>query len=46
VKLGILGKKNGAITIQRKDMTVKGSGRIVVQASTDMVLKAKKIAEN
>jgi type VI secretion system secreted protein VgrG len=39
-------KKDGTITIQGKDITVKGSGKIVVQASKDMVLKAQNILEN
>ena len=39
-------KKDGTITIQGKDITIKGSGKIVVQASKDMVLKAQKILEN
>ncbi len=45
-KASILMKKDGTITIQGKDITIKGSGKIVVQASKDMVLKAKKILEN
>jgi type VI secretion system secreted protein VgrG len=45
-KASIVMKKDGTITIQGKDITVKGSGKIVVQASKDMVLKAKKILEN
>jgi len=39
-------KKDGTITIQGKDITIKGSGKIVVQASKDMILKAQKILEN
>jgi type VI secretion system secreted protein VgrG len=39
-------KKDGTIAIQGKDITIKGSGKIVVQASKDLVLKAQKILEN
>jgi type VI secretion system secreted protein VgrG len=40
-------KKDGTITIQGKNITVKGSGKIVAQASKDIVLKAQgKILEN
>jgi type VI secretion system secreted protein VgrG len=42
----ILMKKDGTITIQGKDITVKGSGKIMVQASNNMILKAQKILEN
>jgi hypothetical protein len=35
-----------AFGIKGKDITEKGSGKIVVQASNDMVLKAKKILGN
>jgi type VI secretion system secreted protein VgrG len=45
-RASILMKKDGTITIQGKDITVKGSGKIVVQASKDMTLKAQKILEN
>src|SRR5215468_1758706 len=39
-------KKDGTITIQGKDITVKGSGKIVEEASGDMVLKGSKILQN
>jgi type VI secretion system secreted protein VgrG len=39
-------KKDGTITIQGKNITIKGSGKIVVQASNNMTLKAQKILEN
>ncbi|HTT22311.1 MAG TPA: type VI secretion system tip protein TssI/VgrG [Candidatus Sulfotelmatobacter sp.] len=39
-------KKDGTITIEGKDITVKGSGKIVEQASGDMVLKGSKILQN
>jgi type VI secretion system secreted protein VgrG len=45
-KASILMKKDGTIQMQGKDITVKGSGKIVVQASKDMTLKAQKILEN
>lgn len=38
--------KNGANTIPGKDITVERSGKIVVQASNDMVLKAKKFLKD
>lgn len=42
----ILMKKDGTITIEGKDITIKGSGKIVEQASGDMVLKGSKILQN
>jgi type VI secretion system secreted protein VgrG len=42
----ILMKKDGTITIVGKDITIKGSGKIVEQASGDMVLKASNILKN
>jgi type VI secretion system secreted protein VgrG len=39
-------KKDGTITIEGKDITIKGSGKIVEQASGDMVLKGSKILQN
>jgi type VI secretion system secreted protein VgrG len=42
----ILMKKDGTITIEGKDITIKGSGKIVVDASGDMVLKGSKILQN
>jgi type VI secretion system secreted protein VgrG len=39
-------KKDGTITIQGKDITIKGSGKIVEEASGDMVLKGSKILQN
>jgi type VI secretion system secreted protein VgrG len=42
----ILMKKDGTITIEGKDITIKGSGKIVGQASGDMVLKGSKILQN
>jgi len=42
----ILMKKDGTITIEGKDITIKGSGKIVEDASGDMVLKGSKILQN
>ncbi len=42
----IVMKKDGTITIDGKDITIKGSGKIVGQASGDMVLKGSKILQN
>ena len=42
----ILMKKDGTITIEGKDITIKGSGKITGQASGDMVLKGSKILQN
>jgi type VI secretion system secreted protein VgrG len=39
-------KKDGTITIQGKDITIKGSGKIVVQASNEIVMKGQKILQN
>ncbi|NTV95631.1 MAG: type VI secretion system tip protein VgrG [Thiobacillus sp.] len=39
-------KKDGTIQIKGKDITISGSGKIVAKASSDMVLKGSKIAEN
>ncbi|WP_141699200.1 hypothetical protein [Candidatus Thiosymbion oneisti] len=39
-------KKDGTITIQGKDITVKGSGVINAKASKNVVIKGKKILEN
>jgi type VI secretion system secreted protein VgrG len=39
-------KKDGTIQIKGKDITVQGSGKISVKASSDVVIKGSKIAEN
>ncbi|MBI2732823.1 MAG: type VI secretion system tip protein VgrG [Aquabacterium sp.] len=39
-------KKDGTIIIKGKDVTVEGSGKINVKASSDMVLKGSKILQN
>ncbi len=39
-------KKDGTIEIKGKDIKIDGSGKIVAKASSDMVLKGSKIAQN
>jgi len=39
-------KKDGTIAIQGKDITIKGSGKINVKASKNIVMKGQKILEN
>ena len=39
-------KKDGTITIQGKDITLKGSGKINVKASSDVIIKGSKISQN
>lgn len=39
-------KKDGAITIVGKDITLNGSGKINVKASSDVVLKGSKVTAN
>ncbi len=39
-------KKDGTIDIKGKDITITGSGKIGVKASSDLALKGSKIAEN
>jgi type VI secretion system secreted protein VgrG len=39
-------KKDGTITIQGKDITVKGSGGINIKASKNVVIKGKKVLQN
>jgi type VI secretion system secreted protein VgrG len=38
--------KDGTITIKGKDITVDGSGRINIKASSDIVMKGSKILQN
>ncbi len=42
----ILMKKDGTITISGKNITIKGSGKIIAEATSDMVLKGSKILQN
>jgi type VI secretion system secreted protein VgrG len=39
-------KKDGTIIIKGKDITIEGSGKVNVKASSDLVLKGSKIAGN
>jgi len=39
-------KKDGTITIKGKDITIDGSGKIYVKASSDIVMKGSKILQN
>jgi len=42
----IIMKKDGTIQIKGKDISITGSGKINIKASSDLVLKGSKIAEN
>jgi len=42
----IMMKKDGTIVIKGKDITVQGSGKINVKASSDIVMKGSKIKQN
>lgn len=39
-------KKDGTITIKGKDITLNGSGKINVKASSDVIIKGSKVAQN
>jgi type VI secretion system secreted protein VgrG len=39
-------KKDGTITIKGKDITIEGSGKVNVKASSDIVMKGSKIMQN
>jgi type VI secretion system secreted protein VgrG len=39
-------KKDGTITIQGRDITIKGSGKIAIEASSDVTIKGSKILQN
>jgi type VI secretion system secreted protein VgrG len=39
-------KKDGSITIEGKDITIKGSGNIAVKASSDVTVKGSKVEAN
>ena len=39
-------KKDGAIVIKGKDITIEGSGKINVKTSGDMVMKGTKVQQN
>ncbi|RWE97670.1 type VI secretion system tip protein TssI/VgrG [Mesorhizobium sp.] len=42
----IMMKKDGTIGIEGKDISVKGSGKISIKASSDITMKGSKISEN
>ncbi|RWP37401.1 MAG: type VI secretion system tip protein VgrG [Mesorhizobium sp.] len=42
----IMMKKDGTIAIEGKDISVKGSGKINIKASSDVIIKGSKINEN
>ena len=39
-------KKDGTITIKGKDITLDGSGKINVKASSDVIVKGSKVTQN
>jgi type VI secretion system secreted protein VgrG len=39
-------KKDGTITIKGKNITIDGSGKVNVKASSDIVMKGSKILQN
>jgi type VI secretion system secreted protein VgrG len=39
-------KKDGTIAIEGKDITIKGSGKINVKASSDVIIKGSAIHNN
>ena len=39
-------KKDGSITIKGKDITIEGSGKLKINASSDIVMKGSKIVQN
>ena len=39
-------KKDGTIVVKGKDITIEGSGKINVKASSDVVVKGSKILNN
>jgi type VI secretion system secreted protein VgrG len=45
-KAKIVMKKDGTINIEGKDITLKGSGKITVKASKNVIIKGKKILQN
>jgi type VI secretion system secreted protein VgrG len=42
----IVMKKDGTITIKGKDITIQGSGKVNVKASSDVVIKGSKVTQN
>lgn len=45
-KASITMKKDGSITIEGKDITIKGSGKVNIKASSDVIVKGSKILQN
>ena len=45
-KASIVMKKDGTITIKGKDITIDGSGKINVKASSTITMKGDKILQN
>ncbi|MGD9169063.1 MAG: type VI secretion system tip protein TssI/VgrG [Candidatus Thiodiazotropha sp.] len=45
-KASITMKKDGTVSIQGKDITIKGSGGVNVKASKNVVIKGKKVLQN
>jgi type VI secretion system secreted protein VgrG len=45
-KSSIVLEKNGTITIKGKDITLSGSGKINIKASSDVTIKGSKVKEN
>ena len=39
-------KKDGTITIKGKDITIQGSGKVNVKASSDVIIKGSKVLQN
>ena len=39
-------KKDGTIVLKGKDITIEGSGKINIKASSDIVMKGSKISQN
>ena len=39
-------KKDGTITIEGKDITIKGSGKINAKASSDVIIKGSSVKAN
>ena len=39
-------KKDGTVVIKGKDITIEGSGKINVKASSDVIIKGSKVMQN
>ncbi|MBL8302664.1 MAG: hypothetical protein JNM26_07825, partial [Ideonella sp.] len=42
----ILLKKDGTVVIKGKDISLEGSGKIHIKASSDVVIKGSKVVQN